>query len=366
MKYSKEHKIFLRECARFAEKNIAPGLLDADKFRDRAWLCEIYKKSAALEIAGLVVPQDCGGAGESLLLAGLVTESFARVCASAGAMLACHFSACFALASSPDSCARELLCDLASGKISGPAVFLFPAAPVSSWPALQKNGDAKLVCGRAPVVPGALQAGLFVIALPGEDGPALAAVFPGEPGVAPGEDCKLPGLNALPHAEIVFNGALVKEKHLLADPKKAVNAVDEGKRAFYCLTAAVSCGLAASAANQAFEHAKGRYQFGRMLIEHSEIARMTGMMRLKQSAGRAAWEAVAQNEAGNLADALYAKAFCADSALETAGDALQIMGGYGYMHEYGMEKRMRDAKTLQLEGGSTPYLVQEGISPQHP
>jgi len=52
-----------------------------------------------------------------------------------------------------------------------------------------------------------------------------------------------------------------------------------------------------------------------------------------------------------------------DSALETASDALQIMGGYGYMHEYGMEKRMRDAKTLQLEGGPTPHLVTESICP---
>ncbi len=353
----------MRESARFAEKNIAPGLLDADKFRDRAWLCEIFQKSSALEIAGLVVPQDCGGAGESLLLAGLVAESFARVCASAGTMLACHFSACVALASSSGSCTRELLVGLASGKIAGPAVFLFPAGPVSSWPTLEKNGDASLVCGRAPVVPGALQAGLFVIALPGEHGPSLGAVLPDEAGITLGEDCKLPGLNALPHADIVFNGALVKEKHLLPDPNKATKAIDAGKRAFYCLAAAVSCGLAASAANQALEHAKGRYQFGKMLIEHSEIARMMGMMRLKQSVGRAAWEAAAQNETADLADALYAKAFCADSALETASDALQIMGGYGYMHEYGMEKRMRDAKTLQLEGGPTPHLVTESICP---
>lgn len=353
----------MRECARFAEKNAAPGLLEADKFRDSRWLCDIFKKSAALDIAGLVAPQDCGGAGESLPLAGLVTESFAEVCASAGTMLACHYSACLALAASPSPGMKEYLADLASGRLPGPAVFLFPAGSASSWPCLEKNGDAQLVCGCAPVVPGALQAGLFVVALPGENGLALAAVQPDEAGITPGKDCKLPGLNALPHASVAFNGVLVPEKNLLTDPKKAAKAIVDGKRAFYCLAAATACGIASSAAAQAIEHARGRYQFGKLLIEHSEIARMAGMMRLRLSVGRAAWIAAAQNEAADVADALYAKAFCADSALETASDALQIMGGYGYMHEYGMEKRMRDAKTLQLEGGSTPHLVKEMASP---
>ena len=58
------------------------------------------------------------------------------------------------------------------------------------------------------------------------------------------------------------------------------------------------------------------------------------------------------------------KAYCTDAALEVAIDAVQIHGGYGYMHEYGLEKIMRDAKTLQLLDGSNPHHLVEAIARQ--
>jgi len=93
---------------------------------------------------------------------------------------------------------------------------------------------------------------------------------------------------------------------------------------------------------------------------------MLGDMSTKLDAGTAAYQQALddQNQKKSLttADAVPAKIFCTDAAMEIALDAVQIHGGYGYMHEYGIEKIMRDIKVLQLLGGSNPFLKVRHIS----
>ena len=93
---------------------------------------------------------------------------------------------------------------------------------------------------------------------------------------------------------------------------------------------------------------------------------MLGNMRLKLNAGAAAYQQVFEDKKWKLpfkaSDAPLAKAFCTDAALEIVLDAIQIHGGYGYMHEFGIEKMMRDIKVLQLTGGTNPFLQVKHIA----
>ncbi|MFP4040249.1 MAG: acyl-CoA dehydrogenase family protein [Desulfosudaceae bacterium] len=356
----RQDDLFLRECRRFAEKVAAPGCLEADKHRDHAWALDVFQRSAELDLPGLLLPESEGGVGEGLFLAGLVVETFSRTCASVGMVLAGHYAACAALAAGgiiPSPETASLADDLNGKDGPHPLVLVFPAPGSDDWPELEMVGGELIVSGRAAAVPGAALAGLLVIIVRHGPKAALAVVRPDDDGVTLGPDLKLPGLCACPHADVVFERASVSGFFFFDDRAGAGPALEEGRRAFYALTAAVAGGLAEAAAENADEYARGRYQFGRVIINHSEIKRMLGMMRQRLSVGRSAWREAVKNGADSCRRSVNAKCFCVDGALETAADAVQIMGGYGYMHEYGMEKRLRDAKTLQLEGGSTSCLM---------
>jgi acyl-CoA dehydrogenase len=118
-------------------------------------------------------------------------------------------------------------------------------------------------------------------------------------------------------------------------------------------------GSARTAYKKAFAYAGERYQYGKIINRHQEIQRMLGGMLMRLAVGTSGYTRLYDDEKLNLpfssADPMLAKAFCTDAALEIILDAVQIHGGYGYMHEYGLEKIMRDIKVLQLLGGSNPY-----------
>jgi alkylation response protein AidB-like acyl-CoA dehydrogenase len=93
---------------------------------------------------------------------------------------------------------------------------------------------------------------------------------------------------------------------------------------------------------------------------------MLGAMAMKLSVGESAYiEALSHEDAAigeNKNRSRFAKIFCSDSAVEIAIDSIQIHGGYGYMHDYGVEKIMRDAKVLQMLGGTSPELCVQAIA----
>ncbi len=132
------------------------------------------------------------------------------------------------------------------------------------------------------------------------------------------------------------------------------------RHAFYGFVSAAAMGCARTGLVQADQYARQRYQFGRIIIDQPEIRRMIGAMQMKLNAGTAAYldlfNESSVRPAFHSPDAALTKAFCTDAALEIILDAIQIHGGYGYMHEYKLEKRMRDIKVLGLMGEVNPYL----------
>jgi len=128
----------------------------------------------------------------------------------------------------------------------------------------------------------------------------------------------------------------------------------------------MAMGTARSAYQKARAYATERFQFGKMIINHQEIQRLLGNMLAKLNVGTVLCTQLFAQESLNLRystpDISLAKTFCTDAALEIVLDAIQIHGGYGYMHEYGVEKIMRDNKVLQLMGGSSPLLHRQAIA----
>jgi len=133
------------------------------------------------------------------------------------------------------------------------------------------------------------------------------------------------------------------------DPKEILEST---KNCLFRFIASVAMGSARRAYKEAAAYAEKRYQFGKMIIRHQQIQRMLGNMQMKLAMGTAGYLNSFDGQETVLPFSrptpALAKVFCTDAALEIVFDAIQIHGGYGYMHEYGLEKIMRDTKMLQL------------------
>lgn len=338
-------KEYLAEIKRFARKEIAPGLLAADAARDAGWLSKIWDKSSELELPGLA-----DSAGEGGLLCCRALEALAFYCPGAAGMYAFHFTARAALAQAGGTLAGQ-------AKAQAPLALLLPDPSRDMELSLREEKGGRLLTGRTNLAANLSLAEQALIFLPQAQGSACLLVDLDAPGVSLGPDAWLPGLCANPFRAITFEQSPIPaERIITASP--ATDALLRHARGFlFACAAALAAGCLALSFEKADAYARQRYQFGKLIIGHSEIRRMLGKMKTSLASARASLAACFDKETLLPEEALAAKVHASDAALAAATDAVQIHGGYGYMHEYGIEKIMRDAKTLQLLGGPNPHLL---------
>ena len=164
------------------------------------------------------------------------------------------------------------------------------------------------------------------------------------------------GIRASSTTELVFQDCRVPAANILAR---------EGMGSIVTITTlnnsrpgvgAQALGIAAGALDDAVKYSRERIQFGAPISSFQAVQHMLADMGTQIEAGRALMYATARTiDAGEkkfAKEAAMTKLFCSDTAMKVTVDALQVMGGYGYMREYPMEKRMRDAKITQIYEGT--------------
>ncbi len=201
----------------------------------------------------------------------------------------------------------------------------------------------------------------FVVALTDPDkkakgGMTAFVVEKSWPGVTVGKKEWNMGQRCSDTRGITFEDVEVPEENVVGKVgdgwKLAMAAFDYTRPA----VAAAAVGLSRAAMEHAIQYAGERKTFGVPIAAHQAISFMIADMAMNIEAGRLlCWQAGALKDAGkrNTREAAYAKAFCADMAMKTATDAVQIFGGYGYSSEYPVEKLMRDAKIFQIYEGTS-------------
>jgi alkylation response protein AidB-like acyl-CoA dehydrogenase len=176
---------------------------------------------------------------------------------------------------------------------------------------------------------------------------------------------KMGQLNSV-QAEVIFEDARIPKDCLVGKEgegfKIAMKTLDKTRAGI----AAIATGVAQRALDEAAKFANIRHQFGQPIGRFQGIGFMLADMGCKVAASRlmtryAAW--MADKDIRNSKDSAFAKYFAADTAMQNATDAVQILGGYGYASEYPVEKLMRDAKLLQIYEGTNQVqrLVASGI-----
>jgi alkylation response protein AidB-like acyl-CoA dehydrogenase len=153
----------------------------------------------------------------------------------------------------------------------------------------------------------------------------------------------------------VFDDVWVPENHRIApggggwDLNRRIMSVTRAP------VATIALGIARAAYDKALEYAEVRVQGGQPIVRHQAMQLLLADMAIRVEAARGlVWQAAQSIAKGqpSLKLSSMAKTFASDAAVANATDAIQVLGGYGYMHEYGVEKLLRDAKLTQIYEGT--------------
>ncbi len=347
----------------FAEREVKPRAEAID--RTDEFPRDLVVKAAQLGLLGILVPEAYGGAGLDHIAFAIFVEEVARHSASTAGILDVHGS----VGTEPillfgnEEQKHRWLPDLANGKSLGAFALTEPeagsdAAQLKTTATRRDSGY--VLNGTKIFITNAGEAQLYLVMAstrPGTGADGITAFLVGgdNPGLKVGPRFKKMGLNGSAIAEVRLENCAVGENDRLGAEgqgfKIAMRALDSGRIGI----SAQAIGLAQGALDDAIAYAKERKQFGKPIAELQTIQNKIADMTVKVRAARwMTWKAAALCDTGQLfaKDASMAKLFATDAAMDITLDALQVFGGYGYLEDYPMARRVRDAKACQIYEGT--------------
>ncbi len=364
-----EEQLMIRETAReIAQKRIKPVAIEFDEKNEFPW--EIQKIIADAGLFGVYLPEQYGGMVDPAVSNGITNlvvavEELSKACGGISLSLAAT-----ALGTLPivlfgtDEQKQKYLPDLASGaKLAAFAVTEAGAGSDASGiqTTARKDGDCFILNGTKQwITNGEVAETYAVVAMTdkakGARGATAFIIEKGTPGFSFGKKEDKMGIRASSTYELVFEDCKVPAAQVLGKIGQgfvvAMKTFDMSRPG----VAAQALGIAAGALDDAVAYARQRVQFGKPIIANQGLRFLLAEMAMKVEASRALVYAVARSiDAGDLKcqkESAIAKCFASDMAMEVTTDAVQVFGGYGYMKEYPMEKRMRDAKITQIYEGT--------------
>ncbi|HTF11749.1 MAG TPA: acyl-CoA dehydrogenase family protein [Asanoa sp.] len=343
-----------------ADQELAP--IAADHEARRAFPREAIRVLGRAGLLGLPYPEEYGGGGQPYEVYLQVLEILASRWLVAAEAVSVHTLACYPVASVGNEQQRKLLPDMLGGELLGGYCLSEPQggsdAGALSTRAV-RDGDAYVIDGMKAWITHAHDADFFnVFARTGGPGPGGISCLLADantPGIVPQAPERTMGLHASPIAQIAFDGARVPADRLVGDEGTgfgiAMRALDSGRLGI----AACAVGLAQAALDYAAGYAREREQFGTRLVDFQGIGFMLADMATQVAAARALTLAAARlRDHGRpySTEAAKAKLFATDMAMRVTTDAVQVLGGYGYVADHPVERYMREAKVLQIVEGT--------------
>jgi|UniRef100_A0A7C5AMQ6 alkylation response protein AidB-like acyl-CoA dehydrogenase len=363
-----EEQRLLRDLARqVTQERIKPVRAVLDEEERFPW--DIIRDLAQADLCGTIIPEAYGGLGLGCLENVLVLEALAEGCVGVATTYAASFLGAYPLLLyGSEAQKQKYLPPLAKGEVLA-AFALTEAQAGSDAGAIQatavKDGDHYVLNGTKQWITNAGEAEIYVvIALTdkakGARGASAFIVEKGDPGVSFGKAEKKMGIRASVTREVVLADVRIPQDRLLGREGLGfiitMRTLDHARPG----AGALAVGLAQAALDEAALFAKERHQFGQPIIAFQAVQHMLADMATRLEAARALVYAVARYIDSGAKDftkeAAMAKLFPTDMAMQVTVDAVQVMGGHGYMREYPVEKMMRDAKILQIYEGTNQIM----------
>jgi alkylation response protein AidB-like acyl-CoA dehydrogenase len=313
-------------------------------------------------LLGLPYPEADGGAGQPYEVYLQVLEILAGSWLAIAEAVSVHTLSCYPVAGHGNERQRKLLPDLLGGDLLGAYCLSEPqggsdAAHLSTRAV--RDGDDWVVTGTKAWITHAGHADFYNIFCrtggPGAAGISCLLADADTPGLLPQRPERTMGLRSSAPAQIVFDGARLPADRLVGGEgtgfRIAMEALDAGRLGI----AACAVGLGQAAVDYAAAYARERSQFGKPIAEFQGIGFLLADMATQVSAARALLLAAARlKDAGRpfSVEAAKAKLFATDVAMKVTTDAIQVLGGYGYVSDHPVERWFREAKVLQIVEGT--------------
>src|SRR6266545_4943260 len=358
----REIRDLLRELAR---DRIAPRAAEIDKSAEFPW--DVVDLFRANDIFGILFDEQYGGIGASSLMTLVAIEEVSKVCATSGLIIAAQELGSLGLKlAGSEKQKQRFLPRLASGEWLAAYALTEPGSGSDSaamrTTARLDDGEYVLNGGKRFITNAGVAHVYMVFAKTepdaGHSGISAFVVEADSPGFEVGRIEPKMGLKGSTTGEIFFNDCRVPAANLLGEEGEgfriAMRILDRSRPGI----GAQGLGLAQGATDYALEYAKSRETMGKPIGEHQLIAAMLADMETKCEAARGLLYKCGQliDEGADGAEltkiSAMAKLYCTDVAMEVTTDAVQILGGYGYIQEYPVERMMRDAKITQIYEGT--------------
>jgi alkylation response protein AidB-like acyl-CoA dehydrogenase len=359
----RELRALVRE---LAQRRIAPRAAEIDASHEFPWdVVELFREQG---LFGLFFDERWGGLGTGTLMGLVAIEEVSKACATSGLILAVQSLSALALRfSGSDEQRRRYLPRLASGEWLG-AYALTEAGSGSDAAAMRttavREGDSYVLDGSKRFITNAGVASLYTVfartdPAAGHRGISCFLVEAGTPGFEVTRLEEKLGIAGSTTGELAFSSCRIPAQDRVGKEgdgfRIAMRVLDHSRPGI----AAQALGIAQGATDYALEYARTRETMGKPIAEHQLIAGKLADMETACEAARALLYRFGRMCDAGAPDAeltkaaAMAKLFCSETAMRVTTDAVQILGGYGYMKEYPVERMMRDAKITEIYEGTS-------------
>jgi alkylation response protein AidB-like acyl-CoA dehydrogenase len=353
--------------ARIAKEKVCPVRAELDEKEEFPW--EAVKVLAASDLFAISIPEEYGGLGGGVFENCLAVEELGRACIGVATTYAASLLGAYPiLLMGSDAQKKKYLPDIASGRKLA-AFALTESAAGSNAAGIKtvaaRDGDAYVLKGTKQWITNGGEAEIYsVIAITdktkGARGASALIVEKGDPGFEFGRKEKKLGIRCSSTRELIFSDCRILADRLIGREGMgfiaAMRTFDKSRPGI----GALAVGLAQGALDEAVKFARERLQFGQPIIAFQAVQHMLADMATQVEAARALVYAAARwldtwpKDASKIS--AMAKLFPSDVAMRVTVDAVQVLGGHGYMRDYPVEKMMRDAKILQIYEGTNQIM----------
>jgi alkylation response protein AidB-like acyl-CoA dehydrogenase len=370
-----ELKPFDELATSFAEKELSKKTEEHDRYPFGPFFSGVLEKAHEVGLLGVTLPEALGGIGQGISTLCLMLD---RICQEDGSLGGIIFTSSLAqeimLAAGADDLLKNILTDAKK-----PGEFLIACCSfcnpdeIQKIPNARKNGTAYRLNGELEylVLGGLASHALIPARIDGSKKYSFFLLDLTNKGARRSEPIMSLGLHACPAVDLDLDDA---RGTLVGEEGKGRTYFQKVTRKMHAASAAMSTGIMKGSFREALAYSKERSQGGKEIINWSEVSMILANMAVKVNVAdlcvAQACQAIEKNSRLWESQCLSAALLIQDMACDLTTDGVQMLGGNGYMKDYGQEKRYRDAKQVQALMGIPPFkklsLIKDLASEQHP
>lgn len=352
----------------FVNKEIIPTVGDYEKNNEFPW--PILHKAEQMGLNLLCLPEEYGGAGLNNVQIFAIAEEIARGDIGVGTTLIANCLASYPVMIAGNEAQKKLWFETLKEK--GYAAFCLTEPNAGSdaggvQTTAVEDGDDYIINGTKCFISNGPIAGIYTVLAStrrsaGMMGLTAFIVERDRPGVSIGKEEDKMGMRLSCTSEVLFDSVRVPKDHMLGKRNRGFKYIMDTLDHSRAGVGAFGVGIAQRVVEESAKYAKQRKQFGQSISNFQSVQNMIADMEIKTQAARQMYlhAATLMDEGKPFStESAIAKTFGTDVGMECAVNGVQVMGGYGYMKDYPMEKLMRDAKILQIYEGTNQ--VQRGV-----